>query len=459
MSFSKQPISIRPVFDFDRVEYNKASEVCLDVILEAPEQEDQKRVPLHMVLAIDCSGSMYGSKLESVKTTVLKMINHLTENDTLGILGFSSSVWEVIPVLPMTQENKTTAVSKVRGLLPMSMTNMEQAMIQSIERAATADKRKICRIVLLTDGLPTCGDCNQENLVNLTGKMGSQISMTCFGYGSDYDPELLTSISNRGRGNNFYIQNDDDCNKAFAMELGGLLSLYAQDIKISISPSGNMTLGDFLSSYQVSKDKGYRGLTDGRMEFTIDDIYEGEKKHSILKIKIPKASEAVCVRETRVCDITIDYLDVETKKRVEASATARIQYVKPGDSSKEENEEVKRQLMMVEAARIQAEAQAKADAGDYKAAQVVLDEGITWARNNSWFDNSAALVCNFESLYQNTADAYSYNMAGKKMSHSFSRSLCSNRASSSTSSPISYTSKRMKIVMDSFEQKDEEGKE
>ena len=68
-----------------------------------------------------------------------------------------------------------------------------------------------------------------------------------------------------GRGNNFYIKSDDGCNNAFALELGGLLSLYGQNIQISVTPSGNMLFKEMLSEYKCEQVNGFRLLTPGKI--------------------------------------------------------------------------------------------------------------------------------------------------------------------------------------------------
>lgn len=443
-------ITVTPVFDYDKVDYGKSSDIHLDIILNAPEKESEKRVPLHMILAVDCSGSMSGGKLDSVKSTANKLVQHLTENDTLGMVAFSTNAWEVFPALSMTSANKERALSAISGLQTMMSTNIEEALRMATEMSSTADKKKIRRIVLLTDGLPNVGIDSHEGLVDIVGKMGKSISVSTFGYGIDYNPELLGSMASAGRGNHFYIQNDDDCNQAFALELGGLLSMYGQEIRVSLIPSGNMDVKELMSGYTLEAEGGYRGVGDDEFVFTIDDIYTGEKKHSVLKIGVPKATKAVLARPTRVCDISVEYLDVDTQKKIQVSSHAEIQYVKAVDVPSEANLEVREQLMLLEAARIQKEAKEKADAGDFRGAQVVLDAGASWAASNDWYANSGALAQNFSSLVADYGDSHAYSTVGLKKSVSNMRGFTSSRAASADTVATSYTSDVQIRMMNSF---------
>lgn len=448
---SSAPVCLQSVFDFDKVSYEKDTEVHLDVTLTAPERTETKRIPLHLVLAIDCSGSMSGGKLDSVKTTVNKLVDHLTENDSLGILAFSDNVWEVLGVLPMAKENKNLAKEKVKALRPLNLTNLSAAMSMALEKAVIADTSKTCRVILLTDGLPTAGTCDRDGLTNLAAKTNQRVSISTFGYGDDFDAELMASVSKMGRGNNFYIKTDDECGKAFALELGGLLSLYGQNIKLTITPSGNMTFKELLSDYKCQQVKGFRLLTPGKVEITIDDIFVGEKKHCILKLEIPKASEAVCARATRVCDVEMVYTDTETHKEVTVSETVRINYVKADKIASEPDPEVRKQLLIIETIRLQKEAKDKADAGDFRAAQAALGAATSFVTTHATvIPNSGIYLSNLQGMTANFTDSHSYNLKGIKMSNAFTNCLSSGRASSVDSMNIAYSNSTIGNMVRSF---------
>ena len=445
-------LSINPIFDYSSINHAKERDVYMDIVLEAPERVDQKRVPLHLILALDVSGSMSGSKLESVKQTVFKLIDNVTENDTIGMLSFNGSIKEILPALPMSSDNKTRARDSVNRLYASGMTNLGDAMCQAMERAVIPDKKKISRIVLLTDGCPTSGTCDHEGLSKMVSDMNHSVSMSTFGYGADYDAELMTSISKLGRGNSFYIDSDEACKKGFAMELGGLLSLYAQDIKVEFSPSNNFKVKEFMSDYEHKVNKGYRGLGGTRVSFTVDDIYFGEKKHVIIKLTAPKASSAVCTRPTTVCKIEAEYLHTESKENETAEGTARIQYVKSSRVQKTADAEVKKQVAMIKAARFQKEAKEKADKGDFEGAKMVLNSGIDYVKGVKGAMGSVgvAVMDSFRTTLADCSDQFTYSSIGSKKLRSNIRGLTMNRASSADSMAYSYSNEVTKGMVTSF---------
>ena len=422
-------LNVSSISDFGQVSYDKDSEIHLDIIFSAPKKTDSKRIPLHLVLAIDCSGSMDGGKLEAVKKTTTKLVDHLTENDTLGIIGFSDNVWDVFKALPMTKENKEQAKKEVNKLHTRSATNLSGAIAMAMERAMISDDSKVSRIILLTDGLPSSGECDKQKLTELAYKMNQRVSMSTFGYGYDFDAELMASISSAGRGSSFYIKEDEDCNKAFAMELGGLLSLDAQNIRLTITPSNNMEFKELLSEYKCEQKQGYRLITAPKIEIQIDDIFAGEKKHVVLKLAIPKATEAVCARNTRICSVDVIYTDVETKASNSVSFYSFIQYVKPDKAPKSPNEEVHNQILLLEAAKAQKEAQEKADQGDFAGAQTTLLRGLQGATGIQGVQGIAVRDM-FSNLQVNFTDSHTYRSKGTKLATSYRYSISNNRAGS-----------------------------
>jgi Ca-activated chloride channel family protein len=445
------PILLNTALDYELVDFSKESEICADLILMAPENNNAKRLPLNLVLALDASGSMAGDKLESVKRAVNLVIDHLVENDGLNIIGFSDNVWDIFSSKAMTQASKNVAKQSVNNLHSHASTNISQALIMAMEKAGTALKDVVTRIVLLTDGCPTSGECQHELLVKMVGNMNSSISLSCFGFGSDYNPELLTSLANVGRGGNFYIEKDEDCRTAFAMELGGLLSLFAQDIQMTIIPNGNASIKEFMSQYSYEKVPGYRGLTEGKLTFCIPDIFVGEKKHTLIKFSVPSASEAVCARKTSLFNVEIDYLDAESKDHIKISGKAQFQYVRSGKIQKEQNPEVKKQMKLAEIAKMQIAIKEKADAGDYQNASEMATSGLAFITSNAqWFDNAPDMERSFANLAENTANRVSYVSTGSKQAASYIRGLSSNRAASLDMVGATYSSSIQQEMVRSF---------
>ena len=131
----------------------------------------------------------------------------------------------------MTQARKDELKGLVGRLEPRDQTNLGGGMLAGLDHAKVAKlpEGMRVRVILFTDGLANQGPATShgELMALLEANLG-QATLSAFGYGDDADQELLRDLSTKGKGNYAYVQGPEDALTAFARELGGLLSTYAQ---------------------------------------------------------------------------------------------------------------------------------------------------------------------------------------------------------------------------------------
>jgi hypothetical protein len=126
------------------------------------------------------------------------------------------------------------------------------------------------------------------------------------------------------------------------------------------------------------------------------------------------------------------YLDTETQKEVTVTEAVRINYVKADKLASEPDPEVRKQLLILEVARLQKEAKDKADAGDYNAARSQLNEAVNFVTLNAQnIPDSVAYISSLQSMSGDFTDRHTYRSKGIKSATAFTASLSSNRASGS----------------------------
>jgi Ca-activated chloride channel family protein len=369
-------VSIATSLDFDKVAYNKSNIVHLLVSLRGKSIDFSKRKPLSLAVSIDVSGSMQGQKIETAKSSLIKLIEHMTEQDSLAIFAFSDSVWQVIPMTKMTSDAKLKAKTAVSALQHLGSTNLSGATLEAY--GALKDVMgEIQRAFLFTDGLPTAGVCDYPGLIEIAGRKPSEkVGLTTFGYGNDHDPELLTSMAKRGGGNFYFVKDIDSCAPFFGLELGGLLSCVAQTLKVKINATSGAKILEVMNDLDV---EGNDDKTSAKI--TLDDIYSEEDRHILIKMELPEASKAIAKRDSKIATVEVSYHDVEAKKDETIDAKVKIEFVKPGDEQKEANKEVKEQLARVEAARAQDKAREMANKGDFDGAKRVIGAAVVCCRS------------------------------------------------------------------------------
>ena len=119
-----------------------------------------------------------------------------------------------------------------------------------------------------------------DGLLPLLDANLGRATLSAFGYGADADQELLRDLSTRGKGNYAFVAGPDDAMTAFARELGGLLSTYAQDIVLVVRPVGGARITAVLSDVDADP----RGSA---VEIRIPDILADETRNVVLSVELP----------------------------------------------------------------------------------------------------------------------------------------------------------------------------
>lgn len=73
---------------------------------DIPCDDDSRRAPVDIIVALDTSGSMRGEKLMLCKETLKLLLRELGPNDRFGLITFGSTAIVQIPVRNITIENK-----------------------------------------------------------------------------------------------------------------------------------------------------------------------------------------------------------------------------------------------------------------------------------------------------------------------------------------------------------------
>jgi uncharacterized protein YegL len=160
-------------------------------------------MPKSVVLVIDVSGSMEGTKLEQAKSSAETFVSWLSSEDKFNIVAFGSTVWswQSSPV-SASNSNKDQGKAFIAGLKVAGSTNINDALLTAIasQNSGYSDNY-LPIIVFLTDGQATAGVTNSVEIrTNVLNANENRISIFCLGFGYSLDYELLRSIAAENNG-------------------------------------------------------------------------------------------------------------------------------------------------------------------------------------------------------------------------------------------------------------------
>ncbi len=238
------------------------------------------RPPVHLCVILDTSASMDAdNKLENVRNSIKFMLDFLGPNDKLSIVTFSQNAKIVVnqtSITPSEKENVNTCISLIKS---ETNTNLSAGII-TCQDCLLNDSAYKQGILLLTDGHTNVGLRDTADITKLSSnlvKLFPGTSISCIGYGTDHNAELLQGISSEG-GATYYVVNDiEDVAQVFGDVLGGLLTCVAQKVTISLPDNTEVK-----TRYAV-----HRALN--KTEVMIGDMPSGMEASIIAKVGIGQA--------------------------------------------------------------------------------------------------------------------------------------------------------------------------
>lgn len=198
----------------------------------------ERRIPVHFCIAIDVSGSMaIDLKLENVKRSIHYILEILTDADMVSIVTFSNRATHVIQRSATTDDNTAILQQRVRSLNPDGGTNLSDGILATRDCLLAPGTAYKQGILLLTDGQANSGVTDPAQIVQMVSSLLAEFNgttLSCVGYGTDHNGDLLRAIAREGSGSYSVVQNLEDVATVFGDILGGLISCGFQQVAVKI---------------------------------------------------------------------------------------------------------------------------------------------------------------------------------------------------------------------------------
>ena len=158
--------------------------------------------PKDVILVLDRSGSMEGEKFSQAQDALRYVLNHLNPEDRFNVISFSTGIETYANSLREASETNE-ALAWVDRLSAVGSTDINRALL---EAAALADKERPTYVIFLTDGLPTEGVVESDQILNnFAAESRSNLRLFTFGVGYDVDTFLLDSLAQENHGTSIYV--------------------------------------------------------------------------------------------------------------------------------------------------------------------------------------------------------------------------------------------------------------
>ncbi len=197
-------------------------------------REKKERTPLNLSLVLDRSGSMQGDKIKYACEACKFVADNLEPNDILSLVIYDDQVNVLSASAPVKDKLKLKQL--INSITDRGSTNLSGGMLEGYNQVHTThDKKRVNRVLLLSDGLANQGITDPKILQQMAREKNQTEGMTLstFGVGEDFNELLMTGLAEYGSGNYYFIDSPDKIPTIFAKELQGLLSVVAQNTNIT----------------------------------------------------------------------------------------------------------------------------------------------------------------------------------------------------------------------------------
>mgnify|MGYP001366660552 CR=1 FL=1 len=208
--------------------------------------------PSNLVFLIDVSGSMRSAdKLPLLVAGFKMLVQQLRAQDQVAIVVYASREGVVLP--PTSGADKDLILSALNSLRSGGST-AGGAGIQLAYKLAQDNfiEGGTNRVILATDGDFNVGVSSTGELSRLIeSKRASNVFLSVLGFGrGNYKDSRMETLSNKGNGNAYYIDNILEAKKVLVNELGGTLMTIAKDVKLQVEFNPALVKGYRLIGYE-----------------------------------------------------------------------------------------------------------------------------------------------------------------------------------------------------------------
>lgn len=268
------------------VKSNSGSVIFIGIDLFADQSTILQSRNLNICLAIDCSGSMQGEKIERAKESAIVLARSLSPNDLISIVTFEYKVKVLLAPTSASEQDKIENV--IRSITVGSATSLYGGLQKANDLASKNSKSgRITRIVLMTDGIPTDKENpkDYEKLCKEIRKNG--ITVNPIGIGDDYNDELLLRISDAGRGEWMHVTDPFQLQNFLREQVTIMLNTVAinPELKLQFLPGAEIvdfyTVKPVLTKMELPQRKGDQYVLNLR------DLVVDQGQTIVFRVKLP----------------------------------------------------------------------------------------------------------------------------------------------------------------------------
>jgi len=280
---------------------DKKQTVYLQVRLTGFTIKNNEIAPVNVGLIIDKSGSMQGEKIRRAKEAAIMAVKRLRNQDILSVVTYD---YDAKVLLPAT---KAQDREKIIAAIEQLTAGGQTALFDGLKTGAKEvrkflDPTRVNRMVLVSDGLANVGPSTPQALGSLATSLSQEnMTITTIGLGLGYNEDLMTQLAQKSDGNHAFAKNAQDLLTFFDHEFGDILSVVAQEVKVTINAADGIRPVRVLAREADIQEK--------EITIKLNQLYSEQEKYILVELEIPATPTNT---ERQIASVTVAYRNMDT---------------------------------------------------------------------------------------------------------------------------------------------------
>ncbi|MGK7895769.1 MAG: VWA domain-containing protein [Xenococcus sp. (in: cyanobacteria)] len=347
---------------------SRNSQRQLSLELSAIAESTDYNLPLNICLVLDCSGSMQGKSLESVKEAAIFLIEKLQPSDFISVIAFNQEAKIIIP------SQSVSDIMKIKTLINKLEADggraIDQGMKLGIKEISYRKRNTVSHLFLLSNGENEQGE---DRRCLQFAKLAAEYNITIdsFGFGEHWNQDVLEKIADLANGTLSYIEEPEQTFPKFAQVLTRLQNVGLTNASLLIKLSPGTRLGKLKPISQVAPEAVEIPCTleGNSLKVRIGDLMRDQAKILLINIYINQSSSGI----HQIATIQVSYDNPTMGSENLFSDIFPIEINSQKKYQPQLNQQVQKSILLLAKYRQTQIAEAKLQQGDHLGAVTMLN--------------------------------------------------------------------------------------
>ena len=353
---------------------SRISQRQLSLEISAIAESRDYSLPLNLCLVLDCSYSMKGKPLETVKQAALSIIEKLEPSDRISIIAFNDEAKIIVPHQPVA--NIEQIKHQINKLEADGGTAIDLGIKLGIKESSHRKRNSVSHICLLSDGENESGDDQRcFKFAQLAAEY--KITINTLGFGEHWNQDLLEKIADLANGSLSYIEEPEQVLTEFEQVLTRLQTVGLTNAYLIVELSPGIRLGGLKPITQVIPEvvEIPFKLEGNYLKVRIGDLMTDNARIILINLYINQLSTG----NHQIATVQISYDNPKISKENLLSPRFPIEIISQEEYEPQLNQKVQQSILLLAKYRQTQIAESKLQQGDKLGAATMLQNAAKTA--------------------------------------------------------------------------------